>query len=88
MRKVKTTKELKQIILDAGMTIEETAYKGRYRVVSADGLLWKTVRFSNATSLSYATVKVLYYNFEGRESWTAMYIDGFIEEMTLKLKED
>jgi hypothetical protein len=80
---VKTTKELRQIILDNGMTIEETAYRGRYRVVSKDGSIWNTVRFSNATTFEDARVKVLYYDFEGRESWTAMSIEGFIEKMTL-----
>lgn len=79
----KTTTELKQTILDNGMTIEKTAYRGRYRVVSKDGLLWKTVRFSNAKTCSDATVNVLNHDFEGRETWFPMYIEGFIEEMTL-----
>ena len=83
MNKVKTIKELKQIILDNGMAIEDTAWKGRYKVTSKDGLLWKTVRFSNAKSCSYATVKILGYDFDGRETWTPMYIEGFIKEMTL-----
>ena len=83
MNEVKTTKELKQIILDNGMTIEETGFKGRYKVTSKDGLFWKTVRFSNAKSCSYATVNVLDYDFEGRETWMLMYIEGFIKEMTI-----
>lgn len=80
---LKTTKELKEAILNAGMTIETTGFKGRYKVTSKDGLLWKTVRFSNAKRCSYATVNVLDYDFEGRETWMPLYIDGFIEEMTL-----
>ena len=83
MNEVKTTKELKQIILDNGMVIEETGFKGRYKVTSKDGLLWKTVRFSNARNCSYATINVLNYDFEGRETWMPMYIDGFIKEMTI-----
>ena len=83
MNELKTTKELKKIILDNGMTIEETGFKGRYKVTSKDGLFWKTVRFSNAKSCSYATVNVLDYDFEGRETWMPMYIEGFIKEMTI-----
>lgn len=83
MNEVKTTKELKQILLDKGMTIKETGFKGRYKVISKDGLLWKTVRFSNAKSCSYATINVLNYDFEGREKWFPMYIEGFIKEMTI-----
>ena len=48
MNNVKTTKELKEIILNNGMTIESTGFKGRYKVISKDGLLCKIVRFSNA----------------------------------------
>ena len=83
MNEVKTIKELKQIILDNGMTIEATGFKGRYKITSKDGLLWKTVRFSNAKSCSYGTVNILNYDFEGRETWHPMYIEGFIKEMTL-----
>lgn len=83
MNEVKTTKELKQIILNNGMTIEETAFKGRYKITSKDGSLWKTVRFSNAKPCSYATVNILKYDADGYETWYPMYIDGFIKEMTI-----
>lgn len=82
MNEIKTTKELKQIILDNGMTIETTGFKGRYKVASKDGSLWKTVRFSNAKPCSYATVNVLDYDTDGNERWYPMYIEGFIKEMT------
>lgn len=83
MSEVKTIRELKQIIVDNGMTIEPTSLKGRYKITSKDGIIWKTVRFQNAKPCSYATVNVLHYDFEGREEWFPFYIDGFIEEMTL-----
>ena len=83
MNEVKTIKELKQILLENGMTIENTAYKGRYKVTSKDGLLWKTVRFSNAKSCSYATVNVLDYDIEGNERWLPMYIEAFLKDTTL-----
>lgn len=83
MSEIKTIKELKQIILDNGMTIEETALKGRYKVFSKDGLLWKIVRFSNAKKWSHAMVNVLDYDVDGGEVWHPMNIEWFIKEMTL-----
>ena len=82
MNEVKTRKELKQIILNNGMTIEITGFKGRYKVISKDGSLWKTVRFSNAKPCSYATVNVLDYDTDGNERWYPMYKEGLIKEMT------
>lgn len=83
MNNVKTTKELKEIILNNGMTIESTGFKGRYKVISKDGLLCKIVRFSNAKPCSYATINILNYDSDNREVWRPMYLEGFIKEMAL-----
>ena len=87
---MKTTKELKEAIIKAGLTIEKTNWKGRYIVSSKDGLILKTVRFSNAEYSKYdgkcineATINVLYYNCNNEECWYPMYIDGFLEDMKL-----
>ena len=69
---------------------KKTNWKGRYIVSSKDGLIIKTVRFSNAEYSKYdgkcindATIKVLWYNHNNEECWYSMYIDGFLEDMKL-----
>lgn len=85
---MKTIKELKDAIVKAGLTIEQTNYKGRYRISSEDGLIIRTVRFSNAKYSKYdgqcisdATIHVLKYDLNDEEYWYPMYIDAFLEDM-------
>jgi hypothetical protein len=54
-----TTKELKQSLIDNGLTIEPTCNKGEYKVINNDLNLWQTVRFTNQTTVKPAYIKVL-----------------------------
>ena len=78
---IRTIAGLKKAITDNNLIIEATGYKGRYKVVTEDGLYWKTVRFANAKPCYPATVYVLDYDFDGMDEWKSMTIDGFLKEM-------
>jgi hypothetical protein len=76
------TKQLKQALIDKGLTIEATSYKGRYKVINKDLNLWQTVTFSSQTAVKPAYIKVL-KQIDNEDFYSNYTLDQFLKLVTL-----